>query len=507
MTPGEPLPDEPAPIAGDTAGQAAVCPGEAILSIDFAGTLSDPRLRRRPGDGAYAAQVIQSLHGTAMPPGWADAYSCMFADRWDSATADALPGLLRLLAHRFEVPIPRPGHLTATDAAQELAVDLIADAGDHPIPPAHAETIRRLKQAGFTLVLACIIEIIDRLLNALVPDDAAGVHARVDTRRYAVALDDLVTGLAASGVSMANAYRAELITLMAAAGLGPSPAYALPPGRAVITSTPPGPGTPEPIGADDVLSIDFCGTLSDPTRRRRPDDGYAVVRYISETHEVELPVAWADAYTKRFPAAWAAGRAGALPGLLFRLCREFDIPMPGAGRSVSPGHSARLLAAELITHFGDHPIPSIYRDVIRRLHAEGRTLVLACNTSRPHNLRLRTLSEADILNCFAAVVTSSHLGVSKPITPFFRQVADAVGADVSRLVHVGNSLRDDVEGALRAGARAVWVRANPAAASDFINLDAVHQLRAFDDLLTLPGLRDRGRNQPLRPATQRRARP
>lgn len=253
---------------------------------------------------------------------------------------------------------------------------------------------------------------------------------------------------------------------------------------------------PEPIRADDVLSIDFTGTLSDPTRRHRPDDGHAVARHISETHRVQLPVAWADAYTEQFPTAWRAGRLGALPGLLFRLCQQHGVPMPGAGRAVSPGDSARLLAADLITHFGDHPIPFIHRDVIRRLHANGRTLVLACTTSRPHNLRLRTLGEADILDCFAAVVTSSQLGVSKPDTVFFRQVAETVGVDVSRLVHVGNSLRDDVAGALRAGARAVWVRPGPDAVPDDlepIDLDAVHRLRAFDDLLTLPGLRNEPR--------------
>ncbi len=59
---------------------------------------------------------------------------------------------------------------------------------------------------------------------------------------------------------------------------------------------------------------------------------------------------------------------------------------------------------------------------------------------------------------FAVIADSGRLGVEKPEPPIFRCTAERLGVTVERIVHVGDSWGADVEGARRAGMRAVWFR-------------------------------------------------
>jgi HAD superfamily hydrolase (TIGR01549 family) len=54
-----------------------------------------------------------------------------------------------------------------------------------------------------------------------------------------------------------------------------------------------------------------------------------------------------------------------------------------------------------------------------------------------------------------AVVGSSDVGLAKPHREMFPAVAAAAVAELDRVVHVGNSLTTDIQGALNAGCRAV----------------------------------------------------
>jgi putative hydrolase of the HAD superfamily len=57
---------------------------------------------------------------------------------------------------------------------------------------------------------------------------------------------------------------------------------------------------------------------------------------------------------------------------------------------------------------------------------------------------------------FDTVVDSGREGVEKPDRRIFERAADRLGVGLGALIHVGDSRPADVDGALAAGARAVW---------------------------------------------------
>lgn len=68
--------------------------------------------------------------------------------------------------------------------------------------------------------------------------------------------------------------------------------------------------------------------------------------------------------------------------------------------------------------------------------------------------RLRPVVEAKGLSPFLSAV---RLGEEKPAPAAFARIADELGVGLSALVHVGDSRREDAEGAVAAGARAILI--------------------------------------------------
>jgi putative hydrolase of the HAD superfamily len=98
------------------------------------------------------------------------------------------------------------------------------------------------------------------------------------------------------------------------------------------------------------------------------------------------------------------------------------------------------------------PLPHGARDLLARLDAKGVPLALTTNSEG----RARELiAEVGLARPFRAVLDSGVLGFAKPDPRIFARAADALGVPISALVHVGDSERADVEGALRAGAFAI----------------------------------------------------
>lgn len=67
------------------------------------------------------------------------------------------------------------------------------------------------------------------------------------------------------------------------------------------------------------------------------------------------------------------------------------------------------------------------------------------------------LHNLELARHFEAVVISSRVGYNKPAAEIFRHALDVTGADPERAIHVGDSYRNDVLGARRAGIRPVLI--------------------------------------------------
>lgn len=93
-------------------------------------------------------------------------------------------------------------------------------------------------------------------------------------------------------------------------------------------------------------------------------------------------------------------------------------------------------------------------ELVQRLRRTGLPVGALGNwqSSLPHVLR--RLGLHDLL---VRVVSSAGVGAGKPSAAAFSAVADALGVKVRELVHIGDDVDTDIEGALRAGARAVWL--------------------------------------------------
>lgn len=91
---------------------------------------------------------------------------------------------------------------------------------------------------------------------------------------------------------------------------------------------------------------------------------------------------------------------------------------------------------------------------LRTLRARGVRLVVASNwdSSLPE-----VLERAGLSALVDAVVSSAGVGVTKPAPELFEAALARVGVPAGRALHVGDSIRGDVEGALAAGLRAVLV--------------------------------------------------
>lgn len=123
-------------------------------------------------------------------------------------------------------------------------------------------------------------------------------------------------------------------------------------------------------------------------------------------------------------------------------------------------------------------------DVLATLHGRGFALAMISNFDRRLHGVLAGLGVAD---AFATVVASTECGTAKPEREPFDVARERLGGlPADACLHVGDSLRDDVAGALGAGWRAVWIDragagdpALPAAATRITRLAALPDLPAL----------------------------
>ena len=240
----------------------------------------------------------------------------------------------------------------------------------------------------------------------------------------------------------------------------------------------------DPFGssAPGLISFDATGTLF------RTDSVPRVYSEVLNRHGIELdeavvaklfPIVWREldcsvpAGIDRF-ASHAGGAKGFWRRLLERLCELADAPAP-----------SRFAASELFERFAKAECWEVYPEVkgtLEQLRRDGYLLIVLSNWDE----RLpRLLAELELDRAFEAVIHSSAVGIAKPSPEIFDLAAKRVGRSANRMLHVGDSHREDVEGAVAAGAAAVLVdrqqrSSQPASPS----VQTVASLDALPELLT-----------------------
>jgi putative hydrolase of the HAD superfamily len=85
---------------------------------------------------------------------------------------------------------------------------------------------------------------------------------------------------------------------------------------------------------------------------------------------------------------------------------------------------------------------------------------------------------------FRFVVFSQDDGVEKPAPKLFDIAVDKAGCSIHELLHVGDSLDNDVAGATRAGIRCVWLNRIGAQIDSSVHVDyEIQSLSRLTELL------------------------
>ncbi|HLG70427.1 MAG TPA: HAD family hydrolase [Chloroflexota bacterium] len=96
--------------------------------------------------------------------------------------------------------------------------------------------------------------------------------------------------------------------------------------------------------------------------------------------------------------------------------------------------------------------------VLTQLQARGLPLGLICNTSVTPGFALRRLlAQWGLDRLLRVQLFSDEMGVRKPAPEIFQEAARQLGVQPVDMLHVGDSVENDVEGAQAAGARALLV--------------------------------------------------
>lgn len=132
--------------------------------------------------------------------------------------------------------------------------------------------------------------------------------------------------------------------------------------------------------------------------------------------------------------------------LVGRVAARLELPEP------SP-----FVGAELYERFSHADAWEVFPEVpavLSALRAAGLRLAVVSNFD-PRLPRL--LAEAGLASSFATVVYSAAVGVEKPHPGIFARLLADLDLPAGRVMHVGDSRRDDVEGALGVGMAALWL--------------------------------------------------
>jgi putative hydrolase of the HAD superfamily len=86
-------------------------------------------------------------------------------------------------------------------------------------------------------------------------------------------------------------------------------------------------------------------------------------------------------------------------------------------------------------------------------------------------LRLRQFFDAIVVSCYA--------GETKPSKVIYEKAARRLGVPSESIMHVGDSLEADVEGARKAGLQSVWLRRG----NEKVGIEEIKSLRQLEGLL------------------------
>ena len=202
-----------------------------------------------------------------------------------------------------------------------------------------------------------------------------------------------------------------------------------------------------PANSIKAVTFDVGGTLIEPW----PSVGHVYAEAAARHSVKELCI---EDLNRRFGVAWRTRRdfgytrtdwAALVDETFADLCN----PLP-----------SQSFFDELYQRFAEPDAWRIHEDVLPTLEAlAGRRLALGIVSNWDERLR-PLLGRLGLDRFFQTIVISVEAGCRKPDTAIFRRAAKQLGLPTGSILHVGDSLTEDVDGADAAGMRSVLLARN-----------------------------------------------
>jgi HAD superfamily hydrolase (TIGR01549 family) len=199
-----------------------------------------------------------------------------------------------------------------------------------------------------------------------------------------------------------------------------------------------------------AVTFDFGQTLAEL------DHDYLVRRALSFGAELDPALSHAATVTAwhAYGAAKALGHARAWQAMMLEILRGGGVRKIRAG-AADPDYAqkvAQLLWDAQPTHnLWRKPIAGMF-ELVAELCAKLPVGIISNSEGQLAEL----VEELGYGSLFAVVIDSGRVGVDKPNPRIFQLAAEALGVDLSQIVHVGDAWEADVLGARAAGAQAIW---------------------------------------------------
>jgi putative hydrolase of the HAD superfamily len=231
------------------------------------------------------------------------------------------------------------------------------------------------------------------------------------------------------------------------------------------------------VTAAVFFDVDFTLIYPGPTFR---GEGY---RRFGERHGLALDESKFEAAVRAAAPVLDAAQGDIYdPAIFHQYTASIIEAMGGAGPGVQP------CAVEVYEEWALHHHFEMYDDVpdvLRAIAARGIKIGLISNSHRPLT---SFQSHFDLDGLVSATVSSSEHGYLKPHPSIFNAALQLIGVEAKDAVMVGDSLGQDIAGAVSVGMRAVLVRRGPGNQPFHGNADAfegVAVVQSLQELLPL----------------------
>jgi len=137
--------------------------------------------------------------------------------------------------------------------------------------------------------------------------------------------------------------------------------------------------------------------------------------------------------------------------------------------------AARLNQVYLKHRFGDIELFTDVLPTFKALQSSYTIGLLSNGNQHPERCGLEGV--------FRFVIFSQDYGVEKPSPEIFRIAVEKAGCSRTQLLHVGDSLTDDIMGAMNAGIQCVWL--NRDQTKTHLSVDIDYEIHRLSDLLSI----------------------